>query len=97
MCLAGLTGARFAESPQLPVPNFDAFVDRALTDPSDMAHFFRILADPTANGLSEVDSEPDQQVPGTTWGQRSTPVTKPRDLLQIDPGFLLWLHHLEQI
>ena len=25
------------------------------------------------------------------------PVTSPRDLLQIDPGFLLWLHRLEQL
>ena len=47
-----------SQTPQLPVMDFDGFVDRALLDPSDMAHFFRILADPHAELDKVFPAEP---------------------------------------
>jgi hypothetical protein len=48
-----------AAAQQLPVVDLDGLVDRALSDPSDMAHFFRVLADPHATFDKEVSGEPD--------------------------------------
>ena len=47
--------------PQLPVSDLTGFIDRALSDSSDMAHFFRILYDPHAGYDDEVPQAPDSE------------------------------------
>lgn len=48
-----------AELPQLPVVDYNAMVDRAFGDPSDMAHFFRVLGDPHGDGSAEISNAND--------------------------------------
>ena len=48
-----------AATQQLPVVDLDGLIDRALSDPSDIAHFFRVLADPHATFDKEVPGKPD--------------------------------------
>ena len=43
-----------AKLPQLPVADYSAMIDRAFDDPSDMAHFFRVLGDPCEGGSAEM-------------------------------------------
>ena len=63
-----------AAAQQLPVVDLDGLVDRALSYPSDMAHFFRVLADPHATFDKEVPASPMERAAPCPRGVRESGV-----------------------